>query len=397
MTSGKPHLILHVGAPKCGSSALQTALSMTPDLRGADGVLYKYTAARQWGERWHAEQGKHLTNWARISAYGYASWPDLGRVTEAAGMFDKMQSVMRKGQRQGHVPIVSCEGWINHADKFAKALGDWGNPPVDVVVFLRPVVDWMNACFWQWGVWSIANLDVWMARSNMSYNFAESIAVWAQIPNVRVIVRNQRPDVVSKFAGIYGLPLHAERQSNVASSPALTGFLHRNRKFRQSAHAAENEFIVQRWCPSVPGEKLWAVKAHHIRKLREVNNRSLRIFKDILPAEDLDDLLVDPRWGSEQPYHEDISKGVTRLNDRALCGPLYGALCAGAAAACTSAGLPVPVFPDPLGPAADANEWDTIISPVLETLLAADEDVRKKVVPLWQRKALEMFLKLRSG
>ena len=38
--------ILHVGAPKCGSSALQTALSAHPALTGADGRRHVYLAAR---------------------------------------------------------------------------------------------------------------------------------------------------------------------------------------------------------------------------------------------------------------------------------------------------------------------------------------------------------------
>ena len=398
MTTRKPHLILHVGAPKCGSSALQTALSMTPDLHSADGTHYRYTVARSLAAgRWLVEQGAGLTQWARMSAYGYTSWPNLRRGADKAGVFTQLHQVMCKGRQQNHVPIVSCEGWINHPDSFAQALKDWGNPPVDVVIFLRPVVDWMNAAFWQWGRWHARDLDVWMARGNMSYSFADDIAAWSDIPNLRVIVRNQRPDVVAKFAEIYGLPLEGARQSNMASSPALIGFLLRNRHYRPSGHTAANEFIVQRWCPSIPSEKLWAVKAEHVRRLRKVNNRSLRIFKERLAPEDLEDLLVDPRWGSEKAYHNDLAKGVTRLNDRALCAPLYDAMCAGACAACKAAGLSAPVFPDPLGADAAVEEWDVIITTALETLLAADDTVRKQVVPRWKREALKLLLRLRKG
>ncbi|MBP0484492.1 hypothetical protein [Sagittula salina] len=40
-----PRILLHVSAPKCGSSALQTALSASPVLRGSDGSRIAYLAA----------------------------------------------------------------------------------------------------------------------------------------------------------------------------------------------------------------------------------------------------------------------------------------------------------------------------------------------------------------
>jgi hypothetical protein len=342
------------------------------------------------------EEGARLTTWAKMSAYGYATWPNVARAKAVPGLFDAMRKVVLKGQRKGHVPILSCEGWINHPEVFAQTLAEWGNPPVDVVVFLRPVVDWMNAAFWQWGVWNNVQMDGWMARSNLSYSFADDIAAWAQIPNVRIIARSQRPDVVAKFADIYGVPLQAERQSNMASSPALIGFLMRNRSFRPSGHEAANEFVVQRWCPSIPSGKLWAVAVRHIQKLRGVNNRALKVFRDTLVSEDLEDLLVDPRWTDETPYHDDVMRGVTRLNDPTHCAALYDALCVGALAACESAKSPKPDLPAPLGQDASVQEWDSILVPVLETLLAADSKVREQGVPSWQRRAISYLRKVRK-
>ena len=396
MTPRKPHMILHIGAPKCGSSALQTALSMTPDLRAADGTQYRYTAAHSLGGKWRVEHGTRLTNLAKMSAYGYITWPNLARAQSVPKYFDTMRKVLQQGQREGHVPILSCEGWINHANTFGENLAEWDYPPVDVVVFLRPVVDWMNAAFWQWGVWSNHQLDGWMARSNMPYSFADDIAAWAKIPNVRIIVRSQRPDVLAKFATLYDLDLEGERQSNVSSSPALIGFLMRNRKYRPNGHEGANEFIVQRWCPPVLSEKLWAVGTRHVQKLRKVSMRSLRVFKETLEPEDIEDLLTDPRWTDERLYHADIRKSVTGLNDPAYCVPLYEALCAGAVRACDKAGLPPPECPAPLDQGASIQEWDAITIVVLEKLLAADAAVRTKVLPLWERQALRLVLKMRN-
>jgi len=366
---------------------------MSPDLLGVAGTRYRYTAAQPLAGKWRTEQGGRLTTWAKMSAYGYATWPNLVRAKAVPGLFDAMHKVVLKGQRQDHVPILSCEGWVNHPDAFAKALAEWGNPPIDVVVFLRPVVDWMNAAFWQWGVWSNLQLDGWMERSNLPYSFADDIAAWKKIPNVRVIVRSQRPDVVSKFSDIYGVPLQAERHNNMASSPALVGFLMRNRTYRPNGHEAASEFVVQRWCPSIPSEKLWAVALRHIRKLRKVNAHTVAVLRETLREEDLEDLMTDPRWLDETPYHDDVLNGVTRLNDPSLCDDLYDSLCQGALAACESAKLPVPDLPPPLSGEAIVQDWDRISVSVLEVLLDADAKVRGQVVPRWQRRVLSYLHK----
>ena len=394
-SSSRPWMILHVGAPKCGSSALQTALSLNPDLRGADGTRYRYTSAHDIAGAWRVQDGARLKMAARMSPYGYVSWPNLGPQRDRQAVFKAMGRTLARGRRRGHVPILSSEGWINHPAAFAEALAAWGNPPVDVVVFLRPVVDWVNAAFWQWGVWHQPALDGWMARAGMSYTFADDIAAWARIPGVRLRVRGQRPDVVAKFADLYGLPLAADRQSNTAAPAILTGVLLRNRAFRPTGHAGAIEFVVQRWCPAIPGRKLWAVEARHIQKLRTVRQAALETLKAVLDPADMEDILSDPRWTREALYHDEVLSGVTRLNPPELFGPLYESLCAGVTAAAAAAGEDLPPLPARPDADADIATWDAAICPVLETLQRMDVRARQHGVPLWQRRVFAYLERLR--
>ncbi|WP_226629344.1 hypothetical protein [Alloyangia pacifica] len=376
-TTGESHLILHVGMPKAGSSALQTALSRTPDLTTASGQRLRYSALYQGGGRQSLLFGQQVVTAGRRSAYGYATWPNLwpGAVTET--VFDNLRKVMEVGQQQGFAPIASCEGWISYPDLFAEHLARWGNPPVEVVAFLRPPVDWMNAAYWQWGVWNTSTLEAWMKRSNLPYAFGLDLERWAQIPNLRLRLGNARPDVVRKFAEFYECDLPSTASSNSSSPPALIGFLLRNREFRATGHAAATEFVIQRWCPPVTARKLWAVRPRHIRDLRETVEANREALRRIASAAQMQDILADARWTSEEPYLEDLRAGPSALSDRAELAALHAALLEGTRRACRTAEMAVPALPGCPSAAAPVTEWDAALRPLLEALLKADLAVRQ--------------------
>ncbi len=387
MSRGKPHMILHIGAPKCGSSALQTVLSMTPDLRDKAGNIYRYTAIQSTSGEYDVCYGRAVCRRALFSPYGYVTSPNFGPAVIAANVFHAIHKTLKAGQSKGFTPILSCEGWIAHHALFARALADWGYPPVDVVVFLRPVVDWTNAAFWQWGIWNTQDMDRWLARNKMGYRFGQDVVAWAQIPNLRVSVRPMRPDVISAFGQLYDLPLQLEKRSNTASSSALIGFLLRNRSFRPTGHDASTEFVVQRWCkPIEHPAKLWALKPKHLRSLRPVVNDTLTSLRQVMPSQAFASLVRDPRWTSEEPYHSDILAGLTDLDDPVPYAAFYEELCAGVRRATDLSGLKSLECPSPPGCDASVADWDRAIAPVLDRLLYADARVRHNTLPFWQRK-----------
>ena len=376
-TTTESHLILHVGMPKAGSSALQTALSRTPDMTTASGQRLRYSALYQGGGRQKILFGKQVVTAGARSAYGYATWPNLrpGAATEA--VFDNLRKVMEMGQREGFVPIASCEGWISHPELFAEHLARWGNSPVEIVAFLRPPVDWMNAAYWQWGVWNVPTLDAWMKRSNLPYTFGLDLERWAQIPNLRLRLGNARPDVLGKFAGFYGVDLPDTASSNSSSPPALIGFLLRNRQFRPTGHAAATEFVVQRWCPPVAARKPWAVRERQLLDMRETVKANREALERIASPEEQQDIFADARWRTEKPYHQDIRTGLSLLADRAELVALHASLIEGTRRACRKAEMPLPPLPGCPSETAPVPEWDAALQPLLETLLRADLVVRQ--------------------
>lgn len=382
-----PQLILHVGAPKCGSTALQSALSMTPDLVDTTGRKLRYTVWRQFGKLGAAFYGRRLTALAQASAYGYASWPNVPPHNDGASILEGLDKVRRKGLKAGYVPIASCEGWISRADVFAPHLARWGHPPVEVVAFLRPVVDWTNSAFWQWGIWNVPSLDSWLARGNMPYRFGLELEAWSRIPNVHVRFAWAQPDAVAQFAQWQGVDLQPALTRNASSSPPLVGVLLRHRHLRQNGHAASTEFVVQRWCPPVGGGRLWAVMARHVHLLRPVMRENLAALRRIATDDAMRAICDDPRWLDESRYHAEILAGVSPLNDPAQLAELYASLVAGILRMAEVADYPVPDIPPCPKAQDDLTEWDAVLVAMIEALLRGDSALRNRrwqgAIPAW--------------
>lgn len=369
-------LVLHIGAPKCGSSALQVALSRSPELLGQDGTKYRYTASWPRKSKQVTWVGADVTRHAERSPFGYASWSGLRHGDDHAASMAALHHVLMKGRKGGYVPIASSESWINWPEVFAQAFADWGHPKITVVAYLRPVVDWVNAAFWQWAVWDRpAQMDAWINNNaTRLYQFGTQLEAWAAIPNIDLVIQSQKPDVVRRFGLQFCVDLPMPERSNVTIAPALLGFLLRNRRFRETALGGEFEFIFQRWCPPVDGAKpLWALMPRHLRMLRDTFDTNKAALERIMSPEAYADLTRDPKWTHEKVYHKTLMAGPSDLENPADLAPLYASVVAGVAAA----GGTVPQTPPPLG--GDIAAWDVALGAAIDALLAADYDVRRKV------------------
>jgi hypothetical protein len=391
-------LVLHIGAGKCGSSALQAALSRSPDLTAADGTRYRYRVAAGGAGHYDLLGGAALTRAAAASAYGYAAFPAVpGAAPEAYAR--ALARAHGEGRAEGFVPVLSNEGWIGQAPFMARTLAAMGHPPTLALAFLRAPVDWLNAAFWQWGVWSQPRFERWYGGARSPYGLAEQLAAWAAIPNLQLQVFSGRADVVAALAGHLGVaPGGAAAGAgtgmgagmgavNRSSPPALIGFLLRNRQFRPDAHSPGAEFVAGRWCPAPAPDhplarKPWAVRAPDIEALRPLAQATTAALQRLLPPLQRARLFTaDPRWTGERPYHAEILARPTPLHRLDELPALMDSLAAGARAAAAAAGLPAPGLPDPPPPGADHAAWDARLTRTFETLLALDAQVRAGAGP----------------
>lgn len=379
MSQAEPYRsILHIGAPKCGSSALQTALSHTPRLRARDGRRYEYVSGAMVQGRWLPLRGRVLSQRAAASPYGYVAGTGLSLTPDTKPFFDQLHTLMTGKRRGGRIPILSNEGWIIHPDLFAQHLDTKRTGPVAVLAYVRPPLEWLNAAYWQWGVWSGLSFDVWLERSQLSYQMGTLLTAWSKIPNLHLRIRSARQDVVADFADFLDAPLPRGAQTNTTSVPSLIGFLMRNRHFRRDWHDSKTEFVFQRWCPQPDEPKLWAVLARNVHSLRSPMKDEVQRLLALMPDTEREALLNYPGWTRERHYHPLILEGISGLNRPEAKPGLYRALCIGLEAASEAAGQKMPALPSCPAESADVATWDEVIATLLTALIEADEAWRKR-------------------
>ena len=398
----EPRCILHIGAPKCGSSALQTALTAAPDHKDSAGQRYRYVGTGTVEGRIYPLYGGVVRRLGRSSEFGYSCWPNLRAASLPQSgredpVWDALERVMQNATRQDHVPILSNEGWIGAAAAFGAGFLAEPGRRADVVAFVRPPLDWMNAAYWQWGVWTGHGFRDWLRLSGMRYALGAQLAGWAALEPVTLHVGASGQDVVAGFGQRFGLNLASGQAVNSAASPAFIGLQLRHRRFRRDGHDSAVEFVLQRWCGRYTTRKPWAILPQDIAGLQAESAADVAALLAVCAPGDAQDLLQDPRWLSAEPYHRMAPPAA--LEDREGLAELHHALLAGVRAAHARARLQPPALPGTPAISADLQVWDAALVPALEALIAADQQLRNRLL-FWRSKARDLagvYQRLRAG
>ena len=129
--------VFHVGMPKCGSSALQTALSHSPELRAGGAASARYVSISAGGD---VLQGETLAERAVGSSAGYVISARAAQLAEFGPLQCRrigadFAAMLKSGVR----PLLSNEGWGNEYPAFADGrLLERLGLQVDILVYVRP-------------------------------------------------------------------------------------------------------------------------------------------------------------------------------------------------------------------------------------------------------------------
>lgn len=306
MSSLSSKLILHLGASKCGSSALQTALSLQPEMRTRNGGKTVYAAITKDGE---CLTGRSLIRHTHQNRFGYISsvsarqmekWADKTRAYARSSLKKTLQSTNQL--------ILSNEAWVNELSYFqSSGLFDAISCPIDVVLYVRPPVDWMNSAWWQWGAWTKAPLRKW-ARMNLRLcTWSEALHQWETLPQVKQCrVRLLPSNITSDFYELLNVDTssHEKNRSNTSLPGTLLRLIQMHPDLRPGAHASLIDFVLARHIRELQSPTPWVINQDLAQWIIEQTLDSNKGLQTWLNEAERKIMAQDPRWWDASAYRE---------------------------------------------------------------------------------------------
>lgn len=238
-------LVLHIGAPKAGSSSIQNAL----------GYFFSHPRAR---ENKHGESvryaallgnGNILTGPGLLAAQNASpmKYVSSDALTNDPETLRKNLSILAHAFSKRDVVVLSNEGWAKSLDTGMTDALKAINIPIDVFFVTRAPVDWMNSSWWQWGAWSGKTLDQWVTQELPSVDYMRQMDKWREsgiVRNIRVVdisqdIIGQLLDFLEFEKGTFEYPPHLNTATNYH---LLRHLLNNKNKYQRYIHAPMIEF-----------------------------------------------------------------------------------------------------------------------------------------------------------
>ena len=300
-------IVLHVGAPKAGSSALQYDLTRDPrrPVPGRPGVSSEYVAIDAGGT---LLRGDALDAFASLYASRYCASAGLEALVEPGPeRLENTVAGLRAMRAEGTIPVLSYELWlqspVERIHRFTAAL----EAPVHVVVYVRDPVSWLRSLFWQRSKRLDRPLADWIEEFGVWCRWAEHVARWQAAPGVvHVDVRLADRSVPHDFAAALGF---APPRDDVRHNPSLPGEMARfvvRHSLSPELHISEAKFAWCRWTAAAGVDRAFdpPPATFDADVIRMIIERTSAASAALLPLCDDDvrsRIVADARWWSSDP------------------------------------------------------------------------------------------------
>lgn len=297
---------IHIGAAKCGSSAIQTYFSQFPEGPCIDGETYTYCCLAKG----KVLMPRMVAASARQCILGYvnSSISETLSIDEIRRMKDETSVLDGK-------LIVSQERWmcdLKDQEMRGQILeivrGDRGRQ-LHLVGFVRPPVKWINSAWWQWGVWDGAiDKDEWIDDMIKRARWSEYFDIYQRDSGIsRVTLMPIRKNVVDQFAEVAMISRRAEmdRKANTALPAEVLEMLLKSKRIRCDPHDSFPDFVSLRALGNSPfcyTPAPWGLTMSQVKRIIDETRDSILSLMPNLSACDQACVAADPSWWDADYY-----------------------------------------------------------------------------------------------
>lgn len=287
-------IILHIGAGKCGSSAIQEHFSHHPVLELAKSKVFNYGALEANGT---ITTGPTLRKKAEVSPFDYISSINLKSLDlKQDEILRNLTASLKQISKRCELLLLSNEGWHQESELFAWFNEAFAAYPVDVVFVVRPPVFWLNSAWWQWGAWTGASVERWIHQNIKNVCWSHFAKAWSALECVQTFeVVPLRGNILSYFYQKIGLPNEPATLSNKSLPDSILRVYQHRPELRPSPHESKLDFSLARHLPC-QGKPDWVIPRPTIWKIISSTHTSNQELLEYMSSEDAAFVNEDSRW-----------------------------------------------------------------------------------------------------
>ncbi len=297
--------VLHIGLGKCGSSALQQALSQNPVVKAEDKNYknIKYISIDKLGNLYVGDKlRKKSAN--SVSEYSVSCHTqEIGKLSKES--FTSLHKRLKNISNNNNTLIVmSCEAWVQQINIFKKhsILKKLGIR-AKAICYVRNPVEWINSAWWQWGAWAENDLDTFVEHTltNNVQKWHENLTAWQQLLGENnVTVKILPKDIVSDFYNFIGTDTtkYKENRNNTSLPGEILRFYQKHRELRRSPHDFAMDFILSSSMNLENGysKTPWVLSQKKIEEIIDKTKDSNKKLMEILDIKSREVCENDKKW-----------------------------------------------------------------------------------------------------